>query len=98
MMGFEFIEDKPEYITECKECGESIVVDEKWKNLCTACWLKKNHPEAYKKKYLMNDIICDRCGTIFQGAAWKTLCNGCWLIDLQEKQENDLEEREQYDD
>ena len=96
-MDFEFIEQKPEYITTCKECGDSIVVDEKWKTLCGKCWLRINHPEAYKRKYLMNDIICERCGCVFQGAAWKTLCNGCWLIDLEERKQLDLEEREQFD-
>lgn len=97
MVDFIFLEEKPEYVTKCKECKEGIVVDAKWKNLCTKCWLKINHPEEYEKRYLCNDIICERCNTIFVGALWKSLCPGCWLIDLNERKQEDLEEREQFD-
>lgn len=90
--------DNEEIIQECIKCGEQFVTDAHWKTKCLKCWLKEKHPTSYTNKYEEIDIICEKCGEVFVGAGWKTVCQGCWFKNLKEAQQNDLEEREQYDD
>ena len=87
-----------EYIVNCRECGKPFPVDAKWKNLCYQCWVKTNNPKKYSESFEMMDITCKRCGEVFTDEGWKDLCVGCFVLDKKEREQEDLEEREQFDD
>lgn len=83
-------------INFCNDCGDPFETDQKWKHLCSKCWLKHKHPALYEKRYLMKEITCDRCGMVFWDEGWKTRCSTCWRDAREELQREDVEEREQY--
>jgi len=83
-------------INWCTDCGQPFETDQKWKHLCSKCWLKQKHPELYRKKYEMAEIVCKRCKKVFVDEAWKDFCYPCWIADQEERKREDLEEREQY--
>lgn len=85
-------------IVNCKECKKPFPTDAKWKDTCYQCYLKSKNPKRYKESFEMDDITCERCKKKFTDEPWKTLCAPCWLKDKHEKEQIDLEEREQFDD
>ena len=87
-----------EFINNCKYCGKPFPADAKWKTTCYQCWIKREKPNEYAKRFEMADIECKRCGEMFIDEAWKDICFRCWLAEKHEGEMNDLEEREQFDD